>query len=79
MNRIRWFHVGMTAICVCFRLTMQVHAQIAIHEVDFSSSDGGYTVTNVGNIQNPWTWAAEMAGRSMEMKGATVAQTIYPN
>lgn len=54
MTRIRWFHVGMTALCVCFALTMQAHA---LHSVDFTAVDGGYTVSNVGNIQNEWTHA----------------------
>ena len=56
MQRIRWFHLGMTAVCMCFVLTVQAHAQL--HDADFRSSDEGYTVTNVGNIQNEWTWAS---------------------
>jgi hypothetical protein len=35
-----------------------VPASAQLYSVDFSTSDGGYTVTNVGNIQNPWTWTA---------------------
>jgi MYXO-CTERM domain-containing protein len=37
-------------------LCVQANAQI--YSVDFTTDDGGYTVTNVGNIQNQWTWAA---------------------
>lgn len=56
---IRLFGIALSAICLCAGLTMQVSAQSTIYSEDFKSSDGGYTVNNVGNIQNEWTWAAD--------------------
>ncbi len=57
MRRIDWSRIGVITCCVCLAITAQASAQL--YSVDFTTSDGGYTVTNVGNIQNEWTWAAD--------------------
>jgi hypothetical protein len=58
MQRIHWSRIGAIAFCVGLALTMQASAQL--YSVDFTTSNGDYTVTNVGNIQNEWTWAADV-------------------
>jgi len=57
MRKVPLFFLGMSVVCICLELTMQTDAQV-IHDEDFTAADGGYTVSNVGNIQNPWTWAS---------------------
>ena len=58
MQRIRYSRIGISAVCVCLLLTMQVRAQV-IFEANFGSSDGGFTVTNgigAGVPAGPWTY-----------------------
>lgn len=42
---------------------------LAQYNVDFNANDGGYTVENVGNIQNPWVWAQGQGWRAGQNQG----------
>ena len=47
-----------TAICVTLFCSQLMFAQV-VHDENFDSSDGGYTVTDQGNPTGPWTYNSE--------------------
>ena len=50
--------LSLKVMSACFVAAMASQADaVTIHSQDFNANDGGYTVTNVGVVEDPWTYS----------------------